>query len=460
MKTKNQSLAVGFAAVLLAAIRATALPPTCAVANKTFIPTDGVWQTPGNWNQGVLPGFGDTVCIPLGKTARIVEGFCNGGANHGDPCTTCPQSTCNNTTGVCNGGPMMGVACCPNGTCPGPIVLQIAGIVVEGGAQLRLYPNVNLQVSGDSDFIGTFSIDGDGLDNHTNALQFATPGTSVWLRTDVTMNGEVNLENPSTLYIDGDLTIAGDGAGLRGDCDPLDCAFSSRIEPARFCNGGETPGKTCETGADCPNGSCDAGQASLRIATAPGGVSTIRARSLLLRERWIVNLDFINDAFVVADISEAGANETGTIQFTGPSLSGTGQYIAEKRAFPSTFDPGSILIDTVLHIAGPDWDFANWSTAGGGRILLGPNAVFDNLTGDLTVGLDVRLDQPDFIVPADLHVTRPFEINAANFAVGGDTFVTGGPLTFNVDCTVGQLFMTSAGNMIVEQGHIVTFDAR
>jgi len=42
---------------------------------------------------------------------------------------------------------------------------------------------------------------------------------------------------------------------------------------------------------------------------------------------------------------------------------------------------------------------------------------------------------------------------------GGETFVTGG-LTFNEDCTLGQLFMNFPGLVIVEQGHMVMFDAR
>ena len=37
-------------------------------------PSEGAWETPGNWSTGKVPGAADTACIPAGATVQIREG--------------------------------------------------------------------------------------------------------------------------------------------------------------------------------------------------------------------------------------------------------------------------------------------------------------------------------------------------------------------------------------------------
>src|SRR5436190_183443 len=55
-------------AFAVAALLAAALPSSAVAADKSFNVPSGDWFTDGNWNPAGVPGVGDNVTIPTGRT--------------------------------------------------------------------------------------------------------------------------------------------------------------------------------------------------------------------------------------------------------------------------------------------------------------------------------------------------------------------------------------------------------
>lgn len=359
-------------------------PPTCLSADTAFDPA-GTCQ--GGVNNGLLCGNaagcpGGTCVIPdawqdprnwAPQVPLPTDVAC---IKAGKQAKVCP-------IGFCGGGVEQGRCCVNDLQCPASACIPVStdattgGLVVEATAEAETLPNTTLTLHSDSVVYGILACRG-----------------------------------PSKLLIDGHVTIFGVGGKIRGDLDnDVGEAFFSSIEAA--------PGSV---------------SAKLTIAPHPTqGSNASRATSLRLQEVWIIKVEFENNAYVTGDIGQNMGFHNGAIILRGAPKSGTGFWIAEKRAEDGFI--GKIIIDGPVTFPGPNWTIgpgAAWQVndpAAG--LQIDTLASFPGLTGEIQLtGQTLTLNTPTLSGPSRFKVSGGTLKVIADFtSTVGLRVTTGGAVT-------------------------------
>lgn len=260
--------------------------------------------------------------------------------------------------GICSGGANDGEACLSDSDCatPGTCVLD---------------PDVAAK---------QLVVDGELLAKIATAATLTIHGNS-------RVDGVLHIEQTCKLLIAGDVTITGEGGILRGDWDPGFTLAPARIEAA--------PG---------------AQNAKLTIKPPVGNDNSDVTTSLKLHEVWTIDVEFVNNAYVMADWGLALPGPDGKLVLQGEAKSGSGFWMSERRASGGF---GVLVVDTTV-------------------------------TGSGTWKMD--------------NVVEKIEINATCLNLTGNVEISAGLLEINRNLTTsGNLAMTG-GSITVATGKKVNFD--
>ena len=397
---------------------------TCLQADTKFDSSrqfcDGYWQTDACWDHGV-PTSTMTACIPSGNGADIRGTECLGGSNQGVPChpdKDCPDGTCDD--GVCSEGSRNGQLCdCPDSTCGGDVDVVAEAIVV--GGTIKPLAHSSLTLYGHFECVGGSSPPNTECDPEGTDCQ----GGDTCEEQASEVNGMVWWYGGSELLIANDLTIYGDGGVMRGDPDN-ESAAPVTIKAA--------------PGSNDP------------VLTTQGKVARDREQSLVLHEIWTIDVELVNNAYIVADIAHAPPNNFAII-LQGAPKRGNGVWRAEKRDGYAAYGE--------LHVECEVEGSAKWELDGpAAKIIIADGATCTNLSGDLTVSDGTFYMSSTFGTTGEIKLDGGrFRVDTAFTSAAFDVTLSGGILDVNENlATTGDLDMTSGSAIEVASGRTAVFD--